>query len=470
MIHPVRIPHEQVNDQSVLLVEWMLPDGSEVKAGQPVAVIETSKSTAEIEAPEAGFLRHGAAANSELPVGAVFCHVTTSPTEPIPAAAPENKEERSTVVSSSPAPAPAPAAVSSTSHQPESTPVSPAQSGSAEATFSRRALELIEKHGLSKQMFAGRGMVREADIHAILSGGHSAPAANGGARQEAPVPAGVPSPAPAAPIVAAGVPYRTEELSRAKRVEIRYLASGQANTLPSVVTVACPTAGLRAALEQSPDLGSSATAVIVYEVARLLKKYPIFNACYVQGKVHYYEQVNIGLAVDGDHGLKVPVIAQADQKGLPEIAREMEALLLDYVNDELPVSKLAGGTFTITDLSSESVVAFHPLINQGQAAILGIGAEYGPGDPGRAFSNLILAFDHQLTEGRTAARLLADLRDRIATYEGVVPGGAASEWGCAHCNRSRTELARLRIPLLQEVTSTGSRALICRTCLGGALS
>jgi pyruvate/2-oxoglutarate dehydrogenase complex dihydrolipoamide acyltransferase (E2) component len=212
---------------------------------------------------------------------------------------------------------------------------------------------------------------------------------------------------------------RVEELSRAKRVEIKYLASGAAHTLASVVTVPCPAAGLRAALAHLPELGQGGTAVIVYEAARLLKKYPVFNAYYADGRVHYYEQVNVGFAVDGGHGLKVPVIAQADRKGLPEIAREMEDRILDYVNDALPLAALAGGTFTLTDLSAEGVTSFHPLINQGQSAILGIGAAYASGEPGRASFNLILAFDHQLAEGRTAARMLCELRDRLATYEGV---------------------------------------------------
>jgi pyruvate/2-oxoglutarate dehydrogenase complex dihydrolipoamide acyltransferase (E2) component len=206
--------------------------------------------------------------------------------------------------------------------------------------------------------------------------------------------------------------------------------------------------------------------VIVYEVARLLRKYPIFNAYYSEGKAHYYEHVNVGFAVDGGRGLKVPVIINADTKGLPEIAQEMEELLLDYVNDELSLSALASGTFTITDLSSEGVVAFHPLINQGQAAILGIGAEYDAAQPARRLSNLILAFDHQLTEGRQAARILAELRDRLASYESIAVGGAINEWGCMHCGRLRTELKDAHIPLLQEVTASGARSLICRKCLG----
>jgi pyruvate/2-oxoglutarate dehydrogenase complex dihydrolipoamide acyltransferase (E2) component len=409
MIHPVRIPHEQVNDQSVLLVEWMAADGAEVKAGQPIAIIETSKSTAEIEAPAAGFLRHGAAVNTELPVAAVFCHITASATEPLPTSAP----------------APAPRAAEPA---PQAAAAQPAAAAAAvgETTFSKKALDLIAQHGLAKELFAGKGLVREADVQAVLaqSSGRapaapaSAPAAPVSSAPESPRRASPETAAPG-PVAATGVPVRIEELPRLKRVEIKYLASGSAFTLASVVTVPCPVAGLRAAVEQSPALGGNATAIIVYEAARLLKKFPILNAYYASGRVHFYEQVNVGFAVDGGHGLKVPVIAQADEKGLPDIAREMQDRLLDYVNDELPLAALAGGTFTLTDLSSEGVVSFHPLINQGQAAILGIGADYATAEPTGRACNLILAFDHQLTEGRTAAKFLCELRDRIATYAGA---------------------------------------------------
>lgn len=78
---------------------------------------------------------------------------------------------------------------------------------------------------------------------------------------------------------------------------------------------------------------------------------------------------------------------------------------------------LAGGTFTITDLSGEGVSSFRPLINQGQSAILGVCSEvFAPGGKVGRF-DLTLAFDHQLTEGRTAARFLNDLRERLGHHE-----------------------------------------------------
>ena len=245
MIHPVRIPHEQVNDQSVLLVEWIISDGGEVKAGQPIAVIETSKSTAEIAAPEAGFLRHGAKANSELPVGAVFCHVTTLAAELVPSLTAASQEVPVAEVRGVATATPQPSTASVGDAATES-PGSRAGPSTAETTFSRKAAELVEQHGLSKQLFAGKGLVRESDVQAVLQGTGSGPAATPrGALAGSPPPAAPAANAsPRVPIAAAGVPVRIEDLSRAKRVEINYLSSGLEHTLPSVVTVPCGTPGL----------------------------------------------------------------------------------------------------------------------------------------------------------------------------------------------------------------------------------
>src|SRR6185436_17373995 len=160
-------------------------------------------------------------------------------------------------------------------------------------------------------------------------------------------------------------------------------------------------------------------------------------------------------------GLKVPVIPQADKKGIIEIAHEVENLLLGYLNDEIAVASLAGGTFTITDLSSEDVFAFHPLINQGQAAILGVGAEM-PGAPGAdGFFNLILAFDHQLAEGRLAAKFLKDLRDRINSYgPAQVHDAHENILACAYCGRTAAEAEVYGGPLVSEVRANGQKGLI----------
>ena len=267
-------------------------------------------------------------------------------------------------------------------------------------------------------------------------------------------------------IAASGVNVRSEPLSRAKRTEAKYLRSGLEGTLASVVTVACPTRGFRQVF------GADATPLIVFEVARLLRKYPAFNAYHDEGSACYYDEVNVGFAVDAGRGLKVPIVKGADSKGVAAIGLEMRDLVVDYLEDALPVEALSGGTFTLTDLSGEGVTAFHPLINRGQSAILGICAESFPGGGREGTFNLVLAFDHQLAEGRSAAQFLGDLRDRLMSHESSAskPVGGPSEAEeprCSRCQASYSTLARDGHPLVQTVRGDGSTRLLCKLCFEG---
>jgi pyruvate dehydrogenase E2 component (dihydrolipoamide acetyltransferase) len=198
--------------------------------------------------------------------------------------------------------------------------------------------------------------------------------------------------------------------------EIRHLRAAQAHTLASSVTVSCPTAGLRSLLRATGDMVSSPLPIVLYECARLLKKYPAFNAVFADGRAGYYEEVNIGLAIDYGKGLMVPVVRHADQKELSAIAEEIMDLMYRYLHQELKAEDLSGGTFVISDLSAEGVVSFAPLINQGQSAILGIGSELFP-VPGAGAFNLTLTFDHQLAEGRMAAKFVNELAERLQARE-----------------------------------------------------
>jgi len=258
---------------------------------------------------------------------------------------------------------------------------------------------LVKEHDIPLEKFAGMGLVREADVLALLGKPVS--------RHDL-----------VAGVAAKSVTFRSEALPKSKQAEARYLLAGS-NALVSSVSVACPTRGLRAAAQNHPEWGSSPAAAIVFEAARLLRRYPIFNAFYEDGAANYYDEVNVGFAVDAGGGLKVPVIRDADKKELGVIAREIQDLLLAYTNGEITLEAASGGTFTVTDLSAEGVFSFQPLINHRQSAILGVGAEFFPPGCSEGSYQLILAFDHRLSEGRAAAQFLKELRDRIAAYEGA---------------------------------------------------
>ena len=80
----VLAPHEFVNDESVLLVQWLVKDGEKVSQGHPLVTIETSKATLDIEAPAAGYVRFDVPKGTEVKIGEVLCYIADSPTAPMP--------------------------------------------------------------------------------------------------------------------------------------------------------------------------------------------------------------------------------------------------------------------------------------------------------------------------------------------------------------------------------------------------
>ena len=421
-MQPVLAPHEFVNDESVLLVQWLVKDGERVEKGDSLVTIETSKATMDIEAPVSGYVRFDIPKGTEVKVGGVLCYVTDNPTDPVPQTSAKTKAdsrlgERSAQV----------ATVSATTR------------------FSGQASTLLQQHGLTEDQFAGKGLVTAEDVLKVVNG-HKLPTAPPSS-------------------ISSQLPTRVEELPRRKRIEATYLMAGQ-NAASSLVSVICPTRGLKAAAQTHPELRGGPLPLILHETARLLQKYPIFNAFYDDGKVHYYDSVNIGIAMDAERGLKVPVLAKADHKNIAEIRMEIENFVLSYLDDTLPVQALADGTFTVTDLSAEDVYSFMPLINRGQAAILGIGTEYFPAGQSDGRFNIMLAFDHRLTEGRTAAAFLKDLRDRLASYERALRGPDV-EPHCARCLRTSSELGELNVPLLLGIQQVGEISPICGNCILG---
>jgi pyruvate/2-oxoglutarate dehydrogenase complex dihydrolipoamide acyltransferase (E2) component len=450
-ITPVPVPRENVNDETVNIVAWRVASGDAVEAATVLAEIETSKTNFDVEAPCAGFVKYTLPEGAEVEVGGVLCYIVESADTPIP-------ECPAAEPSTSAAP------VSSGGEQPtapSSADLTFASTPEAQSTrFSAKALALLHERGLSADQFEGRGLVRLSDVLTALGEGSK----EAGARQGA-IPA--PEPVRERATFSTDVPFRLESLPRKKRVEARYLGWGARNTLTSSVTVTCRTRGLREAVERQVGGSVTATSVIVFETSRLLRQHLPLNAFHQDGTVCVYDEINIGCAIDAGQGLKVPVVRNADKKALGDIADELQELTVAYLNDELPVESLAGGTFTVTDLSGEGAFAFQPLINQGQSAILGVGAEFFPPGSREGLFNLVLSFDHQVTEGRQAARFLSDLRYRLEGYEeALVKEQVDEDPCCAVCMTPRSEL-KPRVYMLQMVGDDGQPAPICSLCATG---
>lgn len=441
----VSIPQETVNDESVRILLWKVASGSTVDKGQLICEVETSKAVMEICAPVAGIVEYFSPAGAEIPVGATICHIVPPKATMKPAPAAAGKPELRV---------PEPDAL---------IPDRPAEK-LPPARFTRLAIAAAEELGINHGSFAPGTLVRKIDI--LRKAGKLPPEDTAAPEWPSPATPTEKNQQHNAPV--AGVPVDWSELPRRKTLESRILGSGRDTSIQSSVTAICRASKLRARASAIGLATVGPVALMVFEVARLLRKYPVFNAVHDRGRMGQYGAINIGWAIDGGQGLMVPVIPHADQKGLAEIAEIMERHIESYIGNSLAPSDFLGGTFTVSDLTGDGISFFEPLISQGQSAILGIGSDQN-GAGGELFY-LTLSFDHQVTEGKKAAQFIRELSQRLETHAGLQQDSVESknlsggEQYCVICQRDSTTLRSINAILLKSEIPPGS---VCSLCLGG---
>jgi pyruvate/2-oxoglutarate dehydrogenase complex dihydrolipoamide acyltransferase (E2) component len=473
----VTIPQETVNDESVRILAWKVASGSKVEKEQQLCEVETSKAVMDIEAPEAGVVVYSAAAGDEVPVGSTICQIVPAgmaippmaesatkiaQADPVGQAAPV--DAKASVVESSPAAPQTPLRTVAKAGIPADQAVEPAIDNAdlPPARLTPLAAKLAAEFGFAKESFARGSLVRRDDV---LRRAGKLPAEATAAKPTiaaAPTKAAATEPVENAPV--AGVAVEWTDLPRRKVFEAKVLGQGQARTVQSQVTSSVRAPRLRARLERLGLSSVGLGALTIFEAARLLRKYPEFNAVHDRGRIGAYKAVNIGWAVDGGDGLMVPVIPAADEKTPQEIAEIMQRHIDAYVEGKLATSDFLGGTFTISDLSGDGISHFHPLISQGQAAILGVGGELD--GAGNETLYLTLAFDHQLAEGRKAAQFVRELAGRLETHAALEPAPVQAapegEPYCALCQRDGEALRVIRGMLVKSEIPAG---YICSVCL-----
>ncbi|TBL81668.1 2-oxo acid dehydrogenase subunit E2 [Paenibacillus thalictri] len=169
-------------------------------------------------------------------------------------------------------------------------------------------------------------------------------------------------------------------------------------------------------IEKQTGFRVSYTEIIVKAVAHALLKHPLVNATIEGDYIRYNADANVGLAVASAKGLIVPVIKQADGKGLAQLTTECKTLAGYARDNKLKPEHITGGTFTISNLGMYAVDTFTPIINQPESAILGVGRiqDKPVGVNGaivlRPMMSVSLSFDHRIIDGAPAAAFLTDLK------------------------------------------------------------
>jgi pyruvate dehydrogenase E2 component (dihydrolipoamide acetyltransferase) len=169
----------------------------------------------------------------------------------------------------------------------------------------------------------------------------------------------------------------------------------------------------------------SMTVALAWLASRVLLRHPLLNASIEGDAVRLHPRVNIGIAIDEEGDLFVPVLRDAGSRSLSELARDFTRLRAAVRTRDLAPGDMRGGTFTISNLGMYGVDAFTAIINSPESAILAIGrtVDTPVGRDGavvlRAMATFTLSSDHRIVDGVTAARFVADLRESIERPEGL---------------------------------------------------
>jgi pyruvate dehydrogenase E2 component (dihydrolipoamide acetyltransferase) len=172
-----------------------------------------------------------------------------------------------------------------------------------------------------------------------------------------------------------------------------------------------------AAAYEAKGVKLTLTPFILKAVAETLKKHPIFNSSLdeVASEIVIKEYIHLGIAVDTDQGLMVPVIRDVDKKSLFDLAKELESLAARARDRKITADEMKGGTFTISNQGAIGGAHFTPIVNLPEVAILGLGrgamkAVVRDGKiEARMMTPIALSYDHRVVDGGAAARFTVDL-------------------------------------------------------------
>jgi pyruvate dehydrogenase E2 component (dihydrolipoamide acetyltransferase) len=172
------------------------------------------------------------------------------------------------------------------------------------------------------------------------------------------------------------------------------------------------------------------TRLVVKACALALREHPLLNSRIEGDRIVLRSHVNVGVALDQEAGLVVPVLRDADRLSLKEAARALRELTQRAEADHLTQTDVQEGTFTVTSMTSSVVDAFTPIINPPEAAILGLGrvrevAAFGEGSSvvRHRVTTLSLTFDHRITDGAPASGFLARIAELMQRPYLLMAGG-----------------------------------------------
>ena len=372
-----------------VIIRWLKSPGDAFERGEGLIEVETDKATVVYEAESAGTL-----ASILVPEGstaAVGDPIALLANGEVPA-----RSERPPELTEAPEAAPTPTASSGGGSPPVERP-------NATPVAKRTAVELgISLHGIAGTGPGGR--ITGEDVTRAASAAGTAGAAPQDTRS-------------------GKGDVRVLELTTTQSTIARRMVES-ATTIPTFTVSTDIDVSLIAALRRGArDEGDDAPSLndfVIKAVARALGEFPRFNASYVDGTVECYSRINVGVAVATDDALLVPVVFDADQKSLAEIAADAKRLADAARRRTLRPDDLHDGTFTVSNLGMFGVRSFTAIIDPPQTGILAVGgARREPFEEGadrigfRDAMTVNLTCDHRVVYGANGAEFLSRLRELL---------------------------------------------------------
>ena len=460
----IRMPELAEGMAAATLSAWLKKPGDPVAAGEPIAEVETDKTTVELEAPADGVLAdiRVAAGAEAVAVGTVLALVRTgAPGEAATQGGPAENADSAETGASVPTPpsgavdtaeglpaaataggaadaiAP-PAEADARLRKPRAgsvgvdapvgaaTPPDDAKPAFVETPVTPLARRMAELAGLDLSGVTGSGdggRVMKVDVERLLRSAREGAAAPGPADTPAAEPA-APAP-PRAP--ASDLPHTDRPLTAMRRVTAQRMAEAKRSAPHFYLEVECAVDRLLALRNEAAAAGDAASPagdagvptvndVVVRAAALALREVPLANSAWTGEAVRVYDRVDLAVAVSTSAGLVTPVVRGADTRTLAEIAADLRRLAADARAGRLQPTDYQGGTCTISNLGMYGVSSLYAILNPPQSCILGVGAiaerpvvRDGAVTVG-SMMTVTLSADHRAIDGATGAELLRALK------------------------------------------------------------
>jgi pyruvate dehydrogenase E2 component (dihydrolipoamide acetyltransferase) len=417
---------ESVTEGTV--TRWLKKVGDAVAADEALLEVSTDKVDTEIPSPVTGtVLSMDVPVDSTVAVGARLASIGVSGTT-APAAKPTPVAPVATPAPTPiPTPAPvAPAVMPAPVIAPAPVAAAPIGSSRADDAYVTPIVrKLAAEAGVNLATIKGTGVggrIRKEDILAATPRAAATPTATVMASTAA---------APRGPLAVSPLRGTTVSMSRLRKVIADRMVeslkiSAQLTTVVEVDVTKIDRLrnAAKASFESREGVKLTFLPFFAVAVCEALKQHPVLNSSVEGDQITYHGSEHLGIAVDTDRGLLVPVVKDAGDLNMGGVARKISDVAARTRENKITPDELGGGTFTITNTGSRGALFDTPIINQPQVAILGLGAvvkrpmvvkgaDGGETIAIRSMVYLALSYDHRVVDGADAARFLVTLKERL---------------------------------------------------------